>query len=114
VVYQREGTIAEGVVPLESRGKAVEVVNLPLRELREHLQAPDALELPAKVIGQICQQPLGVTAGLFGLGAPPRGPPRAPVPQHALGRFARLALVALVATRLDDTAQHVVRQLYAP
>ena len=142
VVNERKRAVADGLCPLERRGQAVEVVDLALREFRQHFEPPKALELPPEVIAQVPEQMLGVAACLLSRGARLLGHPlgavrpltaevsqyrcaerrdrqyragtrnlprpcrcaprgelaRALLGEQPLGGFARLALVALIAT----------------
>ena len=56
-------------VPFSAGGQAMEIVDLPLRELRQHVEPPEALQLAPEVIGQVAEQMLGLAARLLGLGA---------------------------------------------
>src|SRR5207302_9710543 len=102
VVDQRKRTVADGLGSLEGRRQSVEIVDLALRELRQHLESSEALQLPPEVVAEIAEQLLGVAAGLLG--------ERASFLRHALGAMRTLAAEVSQHRRTDRrNCQHRAR-----
>src|SRR6185437_13118938 len=77
MIDQRQGAATNGIGTAQLRRQRVEVVDLALGELRQHLETSEAFQLSHESVGQISQQLLGVGACLLG--------DRPAVLRHALG-----------------------------